>query len=628
MVKFAFIFSFLVLLQFQLLGQSYADVKSAYKGGDYVQAISLAEKVLATDPDKGTEAQVTLLLGQSEIETKDYSKAIDHLSSAKDQLKDLGSDEGEAIASIYLGEAYAKSKKDSKAIDSYKFAFEYFKKSGDNKEVSNLCGDIGNTYYHKKDLKKAIEWFEKGHEYALKDNDKKSAARHLLSAGSLYSNYGDYSKAKTTLNQALKLAEEINNSGLINSIEKNILTVEQNIANKENATSSYDEEVDAQEDAIMSDLKHQNFKSLEEIEMLSEEMQLAELKIKAQQDEYEKKLLEEQLSKLEIQKDLELSKANEEKTAAVLEQERIKSEKQKLILLGSIAIGVLLLIFAVVLFIGYKNKQKTNTQLIEQNTIISNQKDEIKAQATEINESIEYAKQIHISILPKIVGFQEKYKSFVYINPKDIVSGDIFWHKTSGGYTYVAVADCTGHGVPGAFTSIIASGALDEVLIAKPMANPSEILELVDKAFKTKFEKNNEIKVGMDVAIIRIDPIRKSLIFAGARNAFYLVRNNELMEYKATRRSVSPNEHKTNPFKDNEIPYQEKDEIFLFSDGFPDQKGGLKNEKFFYQSFRDLLVACASLPLEQQEEFISNNFNDWKNNQEQYDDVTVVGLIL
>jgi len=295
-----------------------------------------------------------------------------------------------------------------------------------------------------------------------------------------------------------------------------------------------------------------------------------------------------------------------------------------------IVVGALALM-AGLIFIGFLNKRKSNTVLTAKNAEIIKQKDEISAQSGSIQESIYYATRIQKALLPSRKNYISLLPgSFVFLKPKDSVSGDFFWHHKSGNEIITVAADCTGHGVPGAFMSIIFSTILDKVVVDEGVLRPDQILESVSAVLTSKLLERNvkeeEFKDGMDVAVVRINTLTKKMDYAGARNSIYIVRDKELKEIKGTRRSVGLIAHTAKiPFALEQYDLQPNDLVYLFTDGFADQKGGEKGKKFYYQPFKDLLLEL-SHSSENVPPLLEKEFEKWKGNNEQFDDVLVVGI--
>ena len=446
-------------------------------------------------------------------------------------------------------------------------------------------------------------------------------------------NYGNNEKAQQYLSNAYNRAKSKGYIDLEKQLQSRIEILKFNQTAEQQNSTAFQQEKENEQKNYIRNIEYQKAKSLEEIEKLSEENQLIELKNRAQQDEYEKKLLEEELEKKAAEEALKSEKLINERIAVELENEKLLSDKKAaenrnlFILLGALCV------ITVLILLGFLNKRKTNKVLTQKNIEISKQKDEIELKTKHINQSIDYATRIQKAILPAWNKLNAAFpNSFIYLNPKDKVSGDFFWIHQKYDTVFVSAADCTGHGVPGAFMSIIFSNVLDKIVNEYNVTDHAEILEKasqeLEKMILDRGYSTSDFKDGMDIALLRISINTKMLTYAGAKNPVYIVRNEELTELKATRRSVNIVSEDTikKQFKNETFKLEKGDRLFVFSDGFPDQKGGKEDTKFFYKPFREMLTSTSSLEIEKQKQVINETFNAWKGEGEQIDDVLIVGI--
>ncbi len=259
------------------------------------------------------------------------------------------------------------------------------------------------------------------------------------------------------------------------------------------------------------------------------------------------------------------------------------------------------------------------------------QKEELTLKNKSITDSINYAKRIQTAMLPPYRLFKSVFpSSFVLYMPKDIVSGDFYWINKLGDKIFVAAVDCTGHGVPGAFMSIIGFELFRKITNMEGLSRPSDILNRLNEDFHVIFKDvdNVVLRDGMDVAFCSIDKKNMILEFAGAFNPLYLIRDNKITEIKGDRFAIGLDEtnFKEQTFKNHLIPIQQGDIIYIFSDGFADQFGGPDGKKYKYRRFRHLLLNLHRLPMDKQHEILENNVMEWRGQQEQVDDILVIGI--
>ncbi len=288
--------------------------------------------------------------------------------------------------------------------------------------------------------------------------------------------------------------------------------------------------------------------------------------------------------------------------------------------------GVFLFVALLILFLQQINRQY-DLLTVKQNEEIRMQRDYLEKQNREITESIRYAARIQKAILQQDkLSENLDFKPLIYFKPRDIVSGDFYWFKKIENKFFVAAADCTGHGVPGAMLSMLGVSYLNEIILSKKNLKASEMLENLRIHFKESISKNSSSqKDGMDIAFCIIDMEKKTLEYAGAYNPLYLIRNNELLEYKATRNPIGAY-MKEKKFEDHCIYLKEHDFIYIFSDGYVDQFGGKKQEKFKTKRFKNLLLKIHKQKINEQHEILEQNLENWKNNLNQIDDILIIGI--
>jgi len=261
--------------------------------------------------------------------------------------------------------------------------------------------------------------------------------------------------------------------------------------------------------------------------------------------------------------------------------------------------------------------------------MLNQQKAHIEQIHHEVTQSIDYAKRIQSSIFPDdslLTNYLADH--FIMLHPKDRVSGDFYWWAKTEDSLVIAVADCTGHGVPGAFMSMLGVSFLREIVTKEYISQPDVILRKLRKEIMNTLKqegKTGEQKDGMDIALISINLSTNVLQYSGANNPIYIIRKGVLTEFKADKMPISIYE-KMDKFTNNEFQLIKDDRLYLFTDGFADQFGGEFCKKFKYKPFQELLVSLAEIPMEEQKEKINIIFNDWKKDAEQTDDVLVIGL--
>ena len=280
---------------------------------------------------------------------------------------------------------------------------------------------------------------------------------------------------------------------------------------------------------------------------------------------------------------------------------------------------MIIIIFVIIVIQQYVVKRKSNILLA--------------TQKKQITDSIVYAERIQRALFPRkkdLDTFLGEY--FIFYKPLHIVSGDFYWIKKiktlKTNFIVVAVADCTGHGVPGAFMSMLGISFLNEIVLHENILQPNDILKELRNFVKYSLKqtgKENESKDGMDIAIYTINTEKNTLEFSGAYNPLYIIRDSKLIEIKPDRQPIAIYV-KEKDFTNHKFQLQKNDCLYTFSDGFMDQFGGKNDEKFMKKRFKELIRTIAHKPMQEQKNILNQTYTDWKKNREQIDDVLVIGV--
>ncbi|MEI8136590.1 MAG: GAF domain-containing protein, partial [Bacteroidota bacterium] len=274
----------------------------------------------------------------------------------------------------------------------------------------------------------------------------------------------------------------------------------------------------------------------------------------------------------------------------------------------------------------YENlEEKVN----ERTTEVIKQKAIIEEKNKDITDSIKYAKKIQQAIAPNIDDFNKNFTdSFILYKPKDIVSGDFYWFEHYGDTTVFAAADCTGHGVPGAFMSLICSDIMYKVINDQKITSPADALKAIDGKLVQLIRKSSESSAndGMDIALCSYAKNESVLNYAGAHRPVLIIRNDEIIEYRPNKFSIGGHTAEGKYFDLNQIPVFPGDQIYLVTDGYADQFGGEKEKKFKFKNLKNLILSVSKRPMHEQKHIIDETFVSWKGGLEQVDDVCLIGV--
>lgn len=303
------------------------------------------------------------------------------------------------------------------------------------------------------------------------------------------------------------------------------------------------------------------------------------------------------------------------------------------LLYGLLAIG------SVVVFVRLYTRRLKQRNLnlekviTERTSTIVLQKKELEHKNQEITDSINYAKRIQLSILPDIKAMQEQWPDlFIFYQPKDIVSGDFYWYKRLSDHEFLlAVADCTGHGVPGGFMSMICSDKLHQA--AELSTQPNEILFHANNYLKDALKQGNiegGTKDGMEIALLKVNTASREVWYSGANRFLWIVKSGsgELTEIKATKASIASTTEYNSSYEGHHLQLQKGDQLYMSSDGYPDQFGGPDGKKYMTRNFKQYIVQIATLPVAEQARQLGSNINTWMDGYEQVDDLLVAGIRL
>ncbi len=454
-------------------------------------------------------------------------------------------------------------------------------------------GNLGIIYKAQKNYSKARENYQKAMEIFKSNGSYRLVTVSNVNLGELHVLLKDGQKALFYYDEAMKQTEGSNELDVIQAIHHGKYEAYLVLKDYKNALTEF-EKYQSVTDSIKSS---QNLSRILRLE-----------------NQYE-------LTKRE--KENELLKAQnlvkEAEVKAAMENERVT----KLLLYGSLAVLLIIVALAFMLYKGLRENK-------ENNKIISEQKAIVEEKNKDITDSINYAQKIQEAILPpKELKKEMLPEGFVLFKTRDIVRGDFYWFANKNGKRIIAAVDCTGHGVPGAFMSMIGNTFLTEIVEGRGITSPAEILSemrfQVIKALKQSGEQSDS-KDGMDMALLCFDENNNSVEFAGANNTLWLIRNGECIAYKPDKRPVGYYRGEGLPFTNHSIVCKPGDTFYIFTDGYADQFGGSEGKKLKYKPFKEILLSIQDKSMEEQEQILSKRFDEWKGSLDQVDDVLIIGI--
>lgn len=630
----------------------YFDVKEAHKYLD--EAYTIANN------SGSKKLQVEVQLTHYELlsyENKD-DEAVTLLLETIDYCKDIDYEIGMAHAYNKLGATYLKISLLDKAMDYFHKANEVFEKTNNLEGQKNTLNNIGAVHYYQDDLVQSISFFEQSFEIEKKLNDKEGMCTSLANVGAIYCEMDppNFSKAEEKLLESLQIAKEIKSptrlcTGFINLsylyLQSGDLEKAEKYANDAIMLSDASESNSSK--IIARDNKREILIELNDFESALEVSLEIETLI---EDDYSAENAKTMAELEAVYQNKEKQKENEILTKkSELDQLEIEYESQKsyYLLFGLLGFAGIAGFAINRYYVSQKRKkviEKQKEEVEKQKELIIQQKHIVDEKNQEISDSILYAQRIQNAILPPIDLLNDKLKNgFLLFKPKDTVSGDFYWLQEIEGLLIFAVADCTGHGVPGAMVSVICNNALNRSVREYRLTDPGQILDKTRELVIETFNLSDEnVRDGMDISICALDTKSLQLKWAGANNPLWIFRkennftlNNDskqkiekidpltLLELQPTKQPIGNYEHKEK-FLTQEIQLLKNDLLIIFSDGFADQFGGERGKKLKYKPFKELIASLHDMEMTSQKDQLETFFEDWKGEHEQIDDVCVIGV--
>lgn len=568
------------------------------KWSEYNDAIDYYEKALDIYNELGEEVGMANIYGNlgniyyySGI---DYDNALENYKKALVIFqKDESRRDEEANILISIGLVYNKKGLTEEALKNFQLSLSIANELNNEYRKAHALSNIGNIYLSNKDFGSALENFNEALTIFEGMESKTDIALTLMSIGELYHAWGKHSQAKDFFMQSIELCEELELKTELSDLYKQLSIVLSKMNDYKNAYT-YHRLYSEQKDSIFST----DYKNM-----------ITEWNARLKNEEQARKLQEQQFE-------------NEQQQAEI---------KRKNIIQYFMGGGIfVVLMFSLLLYKQFMEKKRANILLRDQNEEIKLQRDKIFEQNKEITDSIEYASKIQSAMLPP-----DRYISsvlpdhFVLYRPRDIVSGDFYWLNQYNKKLYFCAADCTGHGVPGAFMSMLGIALLNEIINQKGDFSAAEVLNnLRSQVVKSMHQKGHEGETqdGMDIAFCVLDFESNHIQFSGAFNPLFIIRNGELLEFKGDKMPIGVHIKQDVPFTNHETDVLPGDQLYIFSDGYADQFGGPKRKKFLIKRFRELLINISAKPMSEQKNALENVIDEWMGSYDQIDDILVFGV--
>lgn len=612
-----------------------------YDQGDLQAAIDNYKRSVKMMEELGNITAVSKALsniGNVYMDKGDFTNAIDYFEKSYSISKKSGNKDGMINALNNIAILYDNILEHERAIEYFKQCYNLIDTNTQNRlqlEASTL-NNLGTSYSYLGQDELALDYYEKSLKIKRHLNNPIDVALMLNNIGAIYMDYDSLIQAEKYFDESLAKYKGNEDQVSINSPLNNMAELNYRKGNYQKAISlakkSLQSATDNQNLSGINSASHILYQSYKAIKNETKALKMLELyqitedslmSVENQKEiighsfryEYDKKLVADSLKAMEekIKTDARLATQK-----AQLEKERI----QRFSLYGGLFV---LLVFGVFMYNRYQISQKQKRIIEDQKDQVEEQRSQLSVKNRKITDSIVYAKRIQSAILPPKRMIEEYLgDSFVLYKPKDVVAGDFYWLRKVGDSIFFAAADCTGHGVPGALVSVVCNSALNRSVGEYELTEPGEILNKTRSIVIEEFEKaDEEVKDGMDIALCALKG--NKLQYAGANNPLWLIRNGDLQVIRANKQPIGRHIRDEN-FDTHNIEMEKGDSIYVFTDGFADQFGGPKGKKFKIRALQEVVLALKDQSMAEQEVQLLKVFNEWKGEEEQVDDVCILGF--
>jgi serine phosphatase RsbU (regulator of sigma subunit) len=579
------------------MGSNYNNIGIIYRAmGNYPEALKylfLSLRIKDELGDKKGVASTYNNIGNIYFAQKDFDGA---LKNYKDALKINEATKNRTWAAnnySNIGNVYESLGNHDEALLNLYSALGIFENLKDKKGITSCYVNIGSIYHDEKNYDEALNYYMKALTIREGMDDREGMATCYMNMGGEEIDLHHLTLAGTYFSKALELSKEINSNEDLRDTYAGLVDWDTVIGNYKDAFRNYKAYI-LYRDSLNN---QENTKKTVQAQM---------------NYEFAKKTSDDSL------KNAQQTALKDLQTQATLEHEKTK----RYALYGGLA---LLVVFGGFMFNRFlvTNRQKKIIEIKNRET--EEQKDIIEEKQKEIVDSINYAKRIQYTLLANDKLLWANLNSnFVFFKPKDIVSGDFYWATKKENRFYLACCDCTGHGVPGAFMSLLNISFLNEAIIEKNIVEPNEVLNHVRKRLIENISQSGA-QDGMDAILICMDKTNHTISYSAAHNAPVLIQNGAIKNLPYDKMPVGKGE-KTDSFTLFTIDFQKGDSLYLFTDGYADQFGGRKGKKFKYKQLEELLLAIEKQSAKEQQQILLQKFEEWRGNLEQVDDVLVIGI--
>jgi tetratricopeptide (TPR) repeat protein len=646
---------------------------------NYEDAIKANEKALALFQEIGDDIGMSRAYNNIGIVYHDqgnYDKAVEYQFKSLKVNEDAGNKEGVARAYNNIGMIYQNQGEFDNAIRYIELSLKMAEEMGDRRGIAVRHNNLGNIYSDLKEYEKALKHHNESLRIKEESSDKIGMSASYTNIGNIHRSKGEYEQAIKFYLKSLKIDEEVGDKNgqaiVFNNIANLHLVIADSVPGadfQENINKalyygrkSYDLAVEIGAIPVQNNTSDQLLKANKRIGNYKQALEYAEIYIKTNQIMFNDEKTN-ALTEMQTKYETEKTQQEIEKKNILIEKQEIDNKRQRNQRNFFIAGSVLLALLVLFVFKGYQDKKRSNNVITEKNAMLMEANEEINAQKEEIEvqhsmvirqkehiemqkdkieSSIRYANRIQTAVLPKknkinnLVG-----EHFVIFRPKDVVSGDFYWTTSVNNWIFVAVADCTGHGVPGAFMSMLGVSFLNEIVRKKEVNNPALVLNHLRAAIIEALDQTSEEgsqNDGMDITFLAINKDNNECMWAGAGLPIWIFRNNgigtipmENLEIIKPDKMTIAISHTMKEFTFHNLKLEKGDRVYMFTDGILDQFGGMEEKKFMSRQLKQKIADTISLSIQDQHFALVEILDKWINPEEglrynQIDDITLFGM--
>ena len=590
------------------------------KAGNYELAVyCFKDAVNSSDKSQlARKGNVFNHLGQIALRQGKYDEAMKYFPQALTIRLQLNDREGQASSYLNIGTAYQKGEDFEQAQEQYEKSLNLYNLLNSETGKAECLNNLGGLYLIRNQPVQALEYYLESEKIFSATGNNEQLWHVYDNIGSTYHLMDETEQAKNYYYKMLQTSGSLSSPAILAETYCTVGNFHSDIQQTDSALYYYGKAIEIASSSGLFEILYVALEQRSRLYAIEGRYSEAYADLMAYNYAYD-----EVNNKKTIRAFTE--KSEQYKIETERREQQFKNYIQRILIIALSVVALLVAAVGVMLYRGFVQKKRANALLAKQNNLLAKQKEEI-------TDSIRYASLIQKAALPA-KDFSDNIlpEHFIYFKPRDIVSGDFYWMSRTDDHIIVAVADCTGHGVPGAIVSMLGISALTKITgkMEKPKADEilnelrREIIHILNPVGSANIRQD-----GMDIALVVISEKDRKLDFAGAFNSLYMIRNGELIEKKADKMPIGIYIKQDRPFTSNRFDYLPGDTIYMFSDGYADQFGGDNGSKFKSKNFKNLLTEINCFSLEKQARILEKTHMEWKGTHRQIDDILVMGIKL